>query len=134
MLAFTIVAWAMLARFAATSGASVLEIGALAYFLGLRHGFDADHVAAIDNVTRKLRLDGSRTITTGLYFALGHSTVVILMTLLLVLEGAHNPNNWILRGFREHAIFGMIVSASFLTLIGLANLLVFAQLWRAFGA
>src|ERR1700735_72771 len=50
----------------------------LAYSLGLRHAVDADHIAAIDNVTRKLIQDGKRPITVGFYFALGHSTIVLI--------------------------------------------------------
>src|SRR6185312_481946 len=56
----------------------LLGTALLAYGFGLRHAVDADHIAAIDNVTRKLMQDGKRPVTLGLYFALGHSTVVII--------------------------------------------------------
>src|SRR3954451_18483002 len=56
----------------------------LAYSFGLRHAVDADHIAAIDNVTRKLMQEGKRPLTVGLFFSLGHSTVVILATLGVV--------------------------------------------------
>ena len=54
----------------------------LAYTFGLRHALDADHIAAIDNVTRKLVQDGDRPVSVGLHFALGHSTVVIIAALI----------------------------------------------------
>src|SRR6185437_8958493 len=57
--------------------------GALAYTLGMRHAFDADHIAAIDNTTRKLVNDGKRPLSVGFFFSLGHSTIVFVMALLL---------------------------------------------------
>ena len=60
-------------------------IGMTAYTLGLRHAFDADHIAAIDNVTRKLMADGQRPLSVGFFFALGHSTVVFGLAALLAI-------------------------------------------------
>src|ERR1700710_370828 len=57
--------------------------GTLAYTLGMRHAFDADHIAAIDNTTRKLMSDGKRPLTVGFWFSLGHSSVVLALCLLL---------------------------------------------------
>ncbi|HUL26224.1 MAG TPA: hypothetical protein VLW44_10715, partial [Streptosporangiaceae bacterium] len=57
--------------------------GILAYTLGMRHAFDADHIAAIDNTTRKLVQDGKRPLSVGFFFSLGHSTIVFAMALLL---------------------------------------------------
>ena len=57
--------------------------GILAYTLGMRHAFDADHIAAIDNTTRKLVQDGKRPLSVGFFFSLGHSTIVFIMALLL---------------------------------------------------
>src|SRR5271155_2808748 len=57
----------------------------LAYAFGLRHAVDADHIAAIDNVTRKLMQDGQRPVATGLFFSLGHSTVVVLASVAIAL-------------------------------------------------
>ena len=57
--------------------------GALAYTLGMRHAFDADHISAIDNTTRKLLDDGKRPLTVGFFFSLGHSSVVFLLAVLL---------------------------------------------------
>src|SRR5690349_22057576 len=60
-----------------------LGTGITAYTLGMRHAFDADHIAAIDNTTRKLMADGKRPLSVGFFFSLGHSTVVVVLTLLL---------------------------------------------------
>lgn len=106
---------------------SLLGIGTVAYLLGLRHAFDADHIAAIDNVTRKLRQDGRRPVAVGLFFSLGHSSVVLLLTVAVallardahaLLHDAGTTGGWI----------GTLVSAGFLTLIGLVNLVIFRRL------
>src|SRR2546423_809317 len=60
-------------------------LGAIAYSLGLRHAFDADHIAAIDNTTRKFLSEGRRQLGTGFFFSLGHSSVVLIGSLLLAL-------------------------------------------------
>lgn len=72
---------------AATHGhpGPIWDAGAAAWVLGLRHAFDADHIAAIDNTTRKLTADGQRPTTIGLFFALGHSTVVLVATIVVAL-------------------------------------------------
>src|ERR1700751_4218345 len=57
--------------------------GALAYTLGMRHAFDADHIAAIDNTTRKLVSEGKRPLSVGFFFSLGHSTIVFVLAILL---------------------------------------------------
>src|SRR5215469_5090335 len=68
--------------------ALVLGTASLAYTFRLRHALDADHIAAIDNVTRKLMQDGKRPLLVGFYFSLGHSTVVVLLSLLIALAGS----------------------------------------------
>ncbi|HUY17878.1 MAG TPA: hypothetical protein VMV15_01515 [Candidatus Binataceae bacterium] len=128
---FNLLAWLCLARLALTTDASVFGLGALAYFLGLRHGFDADHIAAIDNVTRKLRRDGRRSLTTGLFFALGHSTIVMLLALALALESSQRHGAALIHALHQ-TLLGTTLSAAFLTGIGIVNLLVFVQLYRAF--
>ena len=65
-----------------------LGTGVMAYTLGMRHAFDADHIAAIDNTTRKLMADGKRPLSVGFFFSLGHSTIVVTLTLLLALRPA----------------------------------------------
>src|SRR3954469_13953369 len=66
-----------------TNGAFGVGLGVTAYTLGMRHAFDADHIAAIDNTTRKLMADGKRPLSTGFWFSLGHSSVVLALSLLL---------------------------------------------------
>lgn len=123
-----VVALAMFAV-ACAAGAPPLGLGALAYFFGLRHAFDVDHIAAIDNVTRKLRNNGQRPVFTGFMFSLGHSTVVVALSLALVVTLRHTRatigalNAW-------GGLAGTVVSAAFLTLIGVVNALVLVQLMR----
>src|SRR5260221_1557618 len=66
-----------------SAGAFTIGIGVTAYTLGLRHAFDADHISAIDNTTRKLMAEGKRPLSVGFWFSLGHSTIVFLLAFLL---------------------------------------------------
>ena len=111
----------------------LLGSASLAYTFGLRHAVDPDHIAAIDNVTRKLMQDGKRPISAGFFFALGHSTVVIIASLLVALSvGALEAKfDW----FRElGGVFGTSVSAIFLLLIAVANVAILISVYRAFAA
>ncbi len=118
-----------------------IGLGAVAYTLGLRHAFDADHISAIDNTTRKLLNDRhgvegtSRPLTLGYYFSLGHSTIVVAIGLGLVFAEravfhAVSNNNSGLEQFG--GLFGTVVSASFLFLIALMNLVILAGIMRVF--
>jgi high-affinity nickel-transport protein len=103
----------------------------IAYTLGLRHGVDADHLAAIDNVTRRQMQNGRRPVTLGLFFALGHSTVVTaaFVAIALLASSLEGP----LRDLRAFgAVLGTSVSAGFLLAIGVANAVVFLGVYRAF--
>jgi high-affinity nickel-transport protein len=103
----------------------------LAYSLGLRHAVDADHIAAIDNVTRKLMQRGERPVSVGLYFSLGHSTVVVLASIFVALAAATFKTQL----ESVHAIGGLIgtlVSAFFLLAIAAVNLTIFFGVLRAF--
>lgn len=103
----------------------------LAYSLGLRHAIDADHIAAIDNVTRKLMQEGKRPVAVGFFFALGHSTVVVLASLAVALMA--NALSDKLVAYRGIAgILGTSASALFLFLIAVANLIVLRGVYRAF--
>lgn len=114
-------------------GASFWGIGILAYLLGARHAFDIDHIAAIDNVTRRLRHEGGHPVAVGLFFSLGHSTVVVLATAALLLGGEHfRALLPALRGWG--GVLGAGISASFLILIGTANIAIVRRLWKARGA
>jgi nickel/cobalt transporter (NiCoT) family protein len=118
-----------------TSGVFGVGIGLTAYTLGLRHAFDADHIGAIDNTTRKLLADGQRPLSVGFYFALGHSTIVLLLAFAFIvgikgLSGAvADDSSWL------HSATGLIgptVSGTFLWIIGILNLLVLIGIIRVF--
>ncbi len=103
----------------------------LAYSLGLRHAIDADHIAAIDNVTRKLMQEGKRPVTVGFFFALGHSTVVVLASLAVALTA--NALSDELASYRQiGGIVGTSASALFLFIIAIANLVVLRGVYQAF--
>jgi high-affinity nickel-transport protein len=107
----------------------LLGAALLAWVLGLRHALDADHIAAIDAVVRKLMQGGRRAATVGLWFSLGHSTVVVLASLAMTLSAAALPG---VLGFARGlgATVGVVVSAGFLLGMGLVNLLVLRGAWR----
>ena len=107
--------------------------GVLAYTLGMRHAFDADHIAAIDSTTRKLIQDGKRPLSVGYFFSLGHSTVVFALAVLLNfgirwLDGAVRNGNSGLHHWTS--IIGTSVSGTFLWLIGVLNLVVLLSIVR----
>lgn len=103
----------------------------LAYGLGLRHAVDADHIAAIDNTTRKLMNDGQRPVGVGLFFSLGHSTIVIILSLLIAISTSFVKEN--LPAFQAiGGVIGTSVSSIFLIVIGVINLLTFIELFRIF--
>ena len=109
----------------------LLGTALLAYSFGLRHAVDADHIAAIDNVTRKLLQSGKRSATVGLYFSLGHSTVVVLASLLIALgAGAFSTRFAAVKDMG--GLIGTSVSALFLYAIAFANLIVLAGVYRTF--
>jgi high-affinity nickel-transport protein len=102
-------------------------LGITAYTLGLRHAFDADHIGAIDNTTRKLMADGQRPLGVGFFFSLGHSTVVFLLALLFSIGIRGLSGSVESEGSTLHTATGLIgpgVSGSFLFLIGVLNLVI----------
>lgn len=102
----------------------------LAYSFGLRHAVDADHIAAIDNVTRRLTTGGQRPATVGLFFALGHSSVVVIMCAAVIAASDYMRDN--MHDFtRVGGILGASISGSFLLVIGTVNLLSARELWQA---
>src|ERR687886_1600964 len=106
-------------------------LGTLAYTFGLRHAFDADHIAAIDNTTRKFLADGKRSLGVGFFFSLGHSTIVFSLAAGLAL--AAKSVNSRLPGFHEYGSYvGAGVSGTFLWIIGVLNLLVLLDILRIF--
>src|SRR6478752_9915148 len=109
--------------------------GALAYTLGMRHAFDADHIAAIDNTTRKLMAEGQRPVSVGFWFSLGHSSVVFVMVMLLAagiraLAGALTDDGSTLQ--QVTGVWGTTVSGLFLVLIGLVNLAALVGILKVF--
>jgi high-affinity nickel-transport protein len=106
-------------------------LGTLAYTFGLRHAFDADHIAAIDNTTRKFLADGRRSLGVGFFFSLGHSTVVFALTCGLAIAatsvGSAIPSLQAYGG-----AVGVGVSGVFLLVIGLLNLVVLMDIVRIF--
>jgi len=103
----------------------------LAYSFGLRHAVDADHIAAIDNVTRKLMQQGRRPLAVGLWFSLGHSTVVVVASVGIAVTAGLLQSRF--EAFKEvGGVVGTSVSALFLFAIALANLVVLGGVYRAF--
>jgi nickel/cobalt transporter (NiCoT) family protein len=103
----------------------------LAYTFGLRHAVDADHIAAIDNVTRKLMQDGKRPVSVGLFFSLGHSTVVVLASAAVALATGALEGRF--ASFKlVGGVIGTLVSAAFLFLVAAANLLILLSVYRTF--
>lgn len=99
----------------------LLSLIFIAFTLGLRHGFDADHIVAIDNITRKFNSENRKSYTTGLFFALGHSTIVFVLTLLIVLGLIQFKGS--LGNIGDYGgIIGTVISATFLFLTGFMNL------------
>jgi high-affinity nickel-transport protein len=110
-------------------------LGVTAYTLGMRHAFDADHIAAIDNTTRKLMADGKRPLSVGFWFSLGHSSIVFGLVLLLslgvkALVGEVENDSSTLQ--QTTGLIGTAVSGVFLTLIGILNLVVLRQILDVF--
>ena len=112
-----------------------LGLGITAYTLGMRHAFDADHIGAIDNVTRKLMSEGQRPLSVGFFFSLGHSTIVFVLAGLLALgirglSGAVEDDDSTLH--QATGLIGPSVSGVFLVLIGILNLIVLVGIVRVF--
>jgi len=130
LITFNLLLWG-LTFLVSTRYAVVLGVGLSAFMLGMRHGVDADHIAAIDNVTRKLMQDGKRPVSVGLFFSLGHSTIVFLLSVLVAIAAALVQGN--LPQWQEvGGLIGTSISAIFLYAIGIINLLVLIDIFRMF--
>ena len=110
-------------------------VGVTAYVLGLRHAFDADHIAAIDNTTRKLLSDGKKSVSVGFWFSLGHSTVVLALVMLLALgvdalAGPLQDDDSALH--QVTGAVGTTVSGVFLGIIAAINVVLLASTWRTY--
>jgi high-affinity nickel-transport protein len=126
---FNLVAWG-LALGASAAYPLMLPTAFLAYTFGLRHAVDADHIAAIDNSTRKLMQDGQRPVGVGLFFSLGHSTVVVALTILVAISAGIISD--IPAAQQVGGLIGTAVSGTFLLVIGMINLLVLVDIARMF--
>ena len=147
MLAFIaglhILGWGTLALFVAPANYDVGDqvfgfgLGLTAYTLGMRHAFDADHIAAIDNTTRKLMSEGQRPMSVGFWFSLGHSSVVFVLCALLALGlralagqvGSESSTLQTMTG-----VIGLAVSGTFLMIIGVINLVELIGILKVFRA
>ena len=121
-------------RNAATAGLGI-GVAVAAYTLGMRHAFDADHISAIDNVTRKLMAEGKRPLATGFFFSLGHSSVVFALGIGLTFAakaviGQVTNHGSALNGIA--GVVGTLVSGTFLYLIALLNLVILVGILKVF--
>src|SRR5690348_663166 len=130
VLLLHLIGWGVLALIVAprhyllgSAGVFGVGLAVTAYTLGLRHAFDADHIAAIDNTTRKLVADGQRPVSVGLWFALGHSAMVVVLA-VVVMAGTRVAGTLVDDGSGLHrtlSLVGTVLSGGFLYLIGLVN-------------
>ena len=130
LIAATVVVWG-LALMAFATRPLLLGTALLAYTFGLRHAVDADHISAIDNVTRKLMQEGKRPVSVGFFFSLGHSTVVVGLSVAIAVAATFVTHAMP----RLQAVGGLIgtsVSALFLYVIALLNVLVFIEIAATF--
>jgi nickel/cobalt transporter (NiCoT) family protein len=121
--------WALVAFF---DRPVLLGTAFLAYMFGLRHAFDADHIAAIDNVVRKLMQDGKSPYSVGFFFALGHSTIVVLASIVIAVTAAVMHGKLAVL-HNVAGVVGTLVSSLFLLIVGTANLFILKGVWSAFG-
>jgi high-affinity nickel-transport protein len=129
-----VVGWGLLLTYGVGHPA-FLGLGGLAYTFGLRHAFDADHISAIDNTTRKLLQQGRKPVGVGFFFSIGHSTVVLLIAIALglaaktIVQGVVGDNGQ-LRSIG--GALGTLVSGGFLVLIGILNLVILLEIVRVY--
>src|SRR5438132_5056894 len=136
VLGLNLIGWGTLALFVAPQYPKVLGlgVGVLAFMLGLRHAFDADHIAAIDNTTRKFLQDGKRQLGVGFFFSLGHSTIVFALG-IAVATAARAAVGAVSSGTPLRSaggLIGTLVSGGFLYLIAGMNLVILLGILRIF--
>jgi nickel/cobalt transporter (NiCoT) family protein len=130
ILLLHLVGWGLFLYYARDNPA-LAGLGSLAYTFGLRHAFDADHIAAIDNTTRKFLQDGKRSLGVGFFFSLGHSTIVFSLAAGLAIA-AQTVNSRIPGLQSIGGYIGTLVSGTFLLLIGVLNLVVLLDILGVF--
>ncbi len=134
LISANILVW-VLTLVAATRYPLLLPFAVAAYGFGLRHAVDADHISAIDNVTRKLMQENKKPVGVGLFFSLGHSTVVFIMSVLIAAGSAYVSSNLAdsnspLKTYG--GLVGTLVSALFLFAIAIMNLVILVEIIRTF--
>ena len=131
LIAFNVLAWASAFLGFSAQYPMLLGTALLAYTFGLRHAVDADHISAIDNVTRKLMQENKRPVAVGFFFSLGHSTIVVGLSVAIAFAATYVQNNV---GVLKNAggLIGTSVSALFLFLIAFMNILVLWEIFQAF--
>jgi high-affinity nickel-transport protein len=120
-----------------TSGAFTVGLGLTAYTLGLRHAFDADHIAAIDNTTRKLMAERKRPLSTGFFFSLGHSSIVFVLALLFAVGFRALSGQVRNGGSGLHQVTNLVgtgISGGFLYLIAAINVVILLGILRVFAS
>jgi len=142
VVALHVIGWGTLALVIApqqlsvgTSGVFGFGLGLTAYTLGMRHAFDADHIAAIDNTTRKLLAEGKKPVTVGFWFSLGHSSIVFGLCILLAfgvrsLAGQLESDGSTLQ--QVTGVFGTLISGTFLYILGILNLVILVGIVKVF--
>ncbi len=131
LVAFNLAAWVW--AFIAFHGYPLLMgTAVLAYSFGLRHAVDADHIAAIDNVTRKLMQEGKRPLAVGFMFSLGHSTIVVIASVAIAATTLALQGNQMGSIRNMGGVISTLVSSLFLFAIAIMNLVVLRSVYRAF--
>ena len=131
LLVLNVVAWVLAFVAFSVKYPALLGVALAAYTFGLRHSVDADHISAIDNVTRKLMQERKRPTTVGFFFSLGHSTIVVCLTVAIAIAASFIKN--VIPSLQgTGGIIGTLVSAFFLYLIAFINLLVLWEIVRTF--
>src|SRR6266566_2838234 len=131
LIIFNIAAWAVAFVGFSIQYPTLLGVALLAYTFGLRHSVDADHISAIDNVTRKLMQENKRPVAVGFFFSLGHSTVVIALTIAIAIAATIIQTS-IPALKNAGGLIGTSVSAIFLFLIAIINMLVLWEIFQMF--
>jgi nickel/cobalt transporter (NiCoT) family protein len=131
LIVFNLLAWGLALLGFSAQYPALLGVALLAYTFGLRHSVDADHISAIDNVTRKLMQENKRPVAVGFFFSLGHSTIVVALTVGIAIAATFVSTS-IPALKSAGGLIGTSVSAAFLYLIAIINFLVLWEIFLAF--
>ncbi len=130
LVIFNLAAW-VLAFAAFHDSPKLLMICLIAYGFGLRHAVDADHIAAIDNVTRKFMYNKKYPVSIGFFFSIGHSTIVVILSFFVALGTIFMKSH--MTNFQEiGGLIGTLVSSAFLLVIALINFMIFIDTYKSF--